>query len=88
MLATLLTAGFCSLFALGLAVERSNRFFRGAMATIVAATLLALTVAYLDLAFKRLPTASVAHAAEPRPASQTACVRQGVVPACNCVEQR
>jgi hypothetical protein len=87
MLATLLAAGFCSLLALGLAVEVGGRWFRGAMATIAAATLVAMTVAYLDLASRRLPTVSVAHAEE-APVSQMACVRQGVAPACNCVGAR
>jgi hypothetical protein len=83
MLAILVIAGFCSLFALGLAVECRSRSIRALCATIVAAMLLTATIGYLELATKRLPTATEAHA-EPAPVSQSACVRQGVAPACNC----
>jgi hypothetical protein len=86
MLPTLLAAGFCSLLALGLAVEVGSRWFRGAMATIVAATLLAMTVAYLDLASKQLSTVSMARADE-APVVQMVCVRQGIAPSCNCVRK-
>ena len=86
MLATLLAAAFCSLLALGLAVEVGSRWLRGAMATIVAATLLAMTVAYLDLASKQLSTVSMARADE-APVVQMVCVRQGIAPSCNCVKK-
>ncbi len=87
MLPTLVAAGFCSLLALGLAVESRSRLLRGAMATVSAAALLAMMIAYLDLASKALPTVSAAHAKQ-APASKTLCVRQGIVPACNCVGAR
>ena len=83
MLAILAIAGFCALFALGLAVECRSRLIRALCATIVAAMLLATTIGYLELATKQLPTVTAAHA-EPAPVSQSVCVRRGVVPACNC----
>jgi hypothetical protein len=83
MLSNLAIAGFCALFALGLAVECRSRLIRALCATIVAAVLLATTIGYLELATKRLPTVTEAHA-EPASMSQSACVRHGVVPACNC----
>jgi hypothetical protein len=86
MLAMLTIAGFCALFALGLAVECRSRLIRALCATIVAAVLLATTVGYFELANKRLPTVTEAHA-ERAPVSQSGCVRQGVVPACNCSVQ-
>jgi hypothetical protein len=86
MLAILAIAGFCSLFALGLAVECRSRLIRALCATIVAAVLLATTVGYLELATKPLPTVTEARA-EPAPVSQSGCVRQGIVPACNCSVQ-
>jgi hypothetical protein len=87
MLAILAIAGFCSLFALGVAVEcRSSRLIRALCATFVASVLLATTIGYLELATKRLPTVAEAHA-ESAPVSQSMCVRQGVAPACNCGAQ-
>jgi hypothetical protein len=86
MLATLLAAAFCSLLALGLAVEVGSRWLRGAMATIVAATLLAMIVAYLDLASKQLSTVSMARTDE-APVVQMVSVRQGIAPSCNCVKK-
>ena len=86
-LATFAIGGFCALLALGLSVEARSRSFRGAMATIVAVILLAAAVAYLDLASKRIPTVTMAHAGpapavsvaheEQAPVSQMVCVRGG-----------
>jgi hypothetical protein len=83
MLVTLLTAGLGSLLALGPVVEGGSRSFRGAMATMVAATLLAITVAYLDLASKRVPTVSTAHGGGAGVSNGR--VRHWVAPVCNCV---
>jgi hypothetical protein len=88
MLAILTIAGFCALFALGLAVECRSRLIRALCATIVAAVLLATTGGYLELANKRLPMVREAHA-EPALVSPSGsgCVRRGVLPACNCSVQ-
>jgi hypothetical protein len=83
MLAILVIAGFCSLFALALAVDCRSRLIRALCSTTVAALLLATILGYLELATKRLPTVTEAHA-EPAPVTQSVCVRQGAAPACNC----
>jgi hypothetical protein len=78
MLAILTLAGFCALFALGLAVESRSRLIRALCATIVAAMLLATTVGYFELANKRLPTVTEAHA------ERAPCISIGLRPARRC----
>ena len=83
-----------SVFPLKLAVD----LFAARWPTIVAVILLAAAVAYLDLASKRIPTVTMAHAGpapavsvaheEQAPVSRMVCVREGVAPACNCVGWR
>ena len=96
-------AAACALLALGLAVEGS-RLFRRLMATIVAVILLATAVAYLTSKQAPTVSGARAAEPTPRPSQvtvaqakqtpekgptpQTTCIRQGTVPACNCVMQR
>ena len=80
-------AGFgVLLFVLAFAVQREGPVYRGIVGTVAVVAILTTTLSYVQLASMRQPPMAIAHA-EPTSA-KPACVRQGTVPACNCVGQR
>jgi hypothetical protein len=77
--------------ALAFAAQRKPLIYRGIVSVVAVVATLMTTLSYMQLASARSPALIAAHA-EPISgrvlAPQTTCIRQGVVPACNCIGQR
>lgn len=75
------------LIVLAFAVQRKRLIYRGIVSAVAAVATLVTTLSYVELASIRPGGLRLANAEpfiEKVATTQTACVRHGVVPACNC----
>jgi hypothetical protein len=83
-------AGFSLLLvSLAFAVQRQSPIYRGIVGTGAVIATLMTTLSYVELAPVKQPSAAVAHTGPVvEKVATTVCVRQGIVPACNCARQQ
>ncbi len=83
-------AGFGLLLVfLAFAVQRQSAIYRCIVGTGAVIATLTTTLSYVEVAAVKQPSAAVAHTAPVvEQAAATICVRQGIVPACNCTRQQ
>lgn len=75
------------LIVLAFAVQRKRLIYRGIVSVVAVLATLMMTLSYVELASIRpggLRLANAEPVIEKVATTQTACIRHGVVPACNC----